>query len=71
MSWEQLFEFVHQGGAYCAPLLLLALGWLAREYRRVLEENKEKDKYLRELAEQSIAINAEVKGFLTNERRAS
>lgn len=70
MNWEQVFDFVHQGGAYCAPLLLLGLGWLSREYRRVLDESKEKDKYLREIAEQSIALNAEVKAFLTNERRA-
>lgn len=70
MNWEQIFDFVHQGGAYCAPLLLLGLGWLSREYRRVLDENKELDKYLRELSEKSIEINAEIKAFLANERKA-
>jgi hypothetical protein len=69
LTSEQLFEFVKQGGAYCAPLLLLALFWLARDRSRILVDNKEKDQQLAALAAQIIEVTTEVKVFLFNERR--
>lgn len=70
MSQEQIFDFVRQGGAYCAPLLLLALYWLSREYRRVQSENKEKDKQLLDLSMQIVTVTTEIKVFLFQERKA-
>lgn len=71
MSMEQLFNFVQQGGSYCAPLLLVALYWLSRDRQRLLDENKEKDQRLQGLSEQLITISTELKVFLTNERKSS
>ena len=70
MTAEQLLAFVQQGGAYCAPLLLLALGWLVREYRALQKDNKDKDQRLIDLSERLIAISTELKVFLYNERKA-
>jgi hypothetical protein len=71
MSQEQIFAFVQQGGAYCAPLLLLALFWLSREYRRVQAENEKKDKQLLDLSSQIIEVTTEIKVFLFQERKTS
>jgi hypothetical protein len=66
---DALFDFVRQGGAYVAPLLLLALIWMTRQYARALEENKEKDERLAELSMRLIEVATELKVFLFNERK--
>ncbi len=71
LSQEQIFDFVRQGGAYCSPLLLLALFWLSREYRRVQVENEKKDKQLLDLSLKSIEVSTEIKVFLFQERKAT
>jgi len=50
--------------------LLLALGWLVREYRALQKDNKDKDQRLIDLSERLIAISTELKVFLYNERKA-
>ena len=69
MTIEQLFSFVQQGGAYCAPLLLLGLAWLAKDRQRVIDENSKKDEELKQLAVQLITISTELKVFLFQERK--
>lgn len=70
MTLEQVFEFVQQGGAYCAPLLLLGLVWLAHDRDRVIKDNARKDEALKELAERVITISTELKTFLFTERKS-
>jgi hypothetical protein len=67
----QWFSLVKEGGAYVAPLLLGAIIWLNQERKRLIEENKLKDDRLVSLSEQSIALAAELKMFLFNERKGA
>lgn len=72
MTLEQLFNFVQQGGAYCAPLLLLGLAWLAKDRQRLIDLNNAKDDELRKLAVQVITVTTELNIFLKylfNERK--
>ena len=69
MEVGQWFSLVKEGGAYVAPLLLGAIFWLNQERKRLIEENKLKDERLVSLSEQSIAVAAELKMFLFNERK--
>lgn len=68
---------VEKGGAYCSPLLLLALAWMERDRRRLLESLKHKDSELKikdthimDLAERIITVATELKTYLFNERKA-
>ena len=69
MSIEQLVTFVQQGGGIAAVLLLLALIWMSKDRQRLIEENKQKDEELKQLAIQVITISTELKLFLFNERK--
>lgn len=69
MEIAQWFSLVKEGGAYVAPLLLGAIFWLNQDRKRLIEENKTKDQRLVTLSEQSIALAAELKMFLFNERK--
>lgn len=71
MEIAQWFSLVKEGGAFVAPLLLGAILWLNQDRKRLIEENKLKDERLVSLSEQSIALAAELKLFLFNERKAS
>lgn len=75
MTSVELFAFVKEGGAYCAPLLLLALLAVWRESRaertRLLESLKKKDDLIatkdakiESLAERIIAISSGLEKYL-------
>lgn len=66
MSPPDWFSFVKEGGAYCAPLLLVALLWLNADRNRLLSALKEKDAQVEELAERVLTVVAELKTFLFN-----
>lgn len=65
------FALVKDGGAYCAPLLLGALIWLAKDRARLIEELKSRDEKLEALADRVITIATELRNFLFNERKAT
>jgi hypothetical protein len=46
MTSEALLAFVREGGAYCAPLLLLAILWLELDRRRLLKSLSDKDEII-------------------------
>jgi hypothetical protein len=64
------FALVKDGGAYCAPLLLAAVIWLAKDRARLVDELKSRDERLEALAERVITIATELRNFLFNERKA-
>ena len=67
MQWMDLAT---KGGAYVAPFLMGAILWLLVDRKRLVEENKQKDTRLVDLAERAIAVNAEIRMFLFQERKA-
>jgi hypothetical protein len=71
VTQEALFAFVREGGAYCAPLLLLAILWLEVDRRRLLKSLSEKDDVIaskdakiESLSERMIEVMAAVRTFL-------
>lgn len=60
-----------EGGPYVAPFLLAAIVWLNIDRNRLIAENKQKDERLVHLSEQSIALAAELRMFLFNERKGA
>ncbi len=68
--FELALSLAQKGGAYCSPLLLLALVWLAKDRQRVIDEGKVKDTHILDLAERIITVSTELKTFLYNERKA-
>lgn len=71
MTSEALFAFVREGGAYCAPLLLLAVLWLELDRRRLLKSLSEKDDIIalkdakiESLAERIIEVATAVRTLL-------
>lgn len=70
MEIAQWFALVKEGGIYVAPLLLGAIFWLNADRNRLIQDNKLKDERLLDLSERSIAVAAELKTFLFNERKA-
>lgn len=71
MTTPDWFQFVREGGAYCAPLLLAAILWLLVDRARLLLELKERDTKLSALSEQAIVVMTELKTFLFTERKSS
>jgi len=65
------FAYVKEGGAWTAPLLLAAIGWLLKELKELKVENKSKDAKLEVLAERVIVLSTELRNFLFNERKSS
>lgn len=63
------FSYVKEGGAYCAPLLLMAIYWLLTERARLLQELKEQDTKVYALAERVVTITTELKVFLSYGRK--
>ena len=61
--------YVKEGGAWCAPLLLMAIYWLNTERIRLLEEVKVRDEKLETLSDKALTVMAELKTFLLTERR--
>jgi hypothetical protein len=61
--------YVKEGGAWCAPLLLMAIYWLNTERARLLEEVKIRDEKLEELSDKALTVMTELKTFLFTERR--
>lgn len=57
------------GGAYCAPLLLLALWWMNGERSRLVKELQDRDEKLEVLADRALTVMAELKTFLFSERK--
>lgn len=66
MDW---IAYVKEGGAWCAPLLLMAIYWLNTERIRLLEEVKVRDEKLETLSDKALTVMAELKTFLLTERR--
>lgn len=71
MTSEALFAFVREGGAYCAPLLLLAILWLELDRRRLLRALSDKDDVIatkdakiEQLAERIIEVATAVRTLL-------
>ena len=71
MTSEALFAFVREGGAYCAPLLLLAILWLELDRRRLLKSLADKDEIIatkdakiESLAERIIEVATAVRTLL-------
>ena len=69
MSATELFDYVKNGGAYCSPLLLIALIWLNAERSRLLEELSEREGRITELSDRTLTLLAELKMFLFHERK--
>lgn len=65
------FNFVREGGAYVAPLLLGAVVWMNAERARLLRELKESQGKVEILAERVIVLATEVKALFFNGRRAT
>lgn len=59
MTSAELFAFVKEGGAYCAPLLLLALWAVERERRRQIAVNEaDQKRFLDSLSKKDALIAA-------------
>lgn len=78
MTTADFFQYVKDGGAYCAPLLLAALLWLNSERIRLLGELKTatdkieaKSDKLESLAERTVVILTEFKGLMTGRKEAA
>jgi hypothetical protein len=68
MDW---MAYVKEGGAWCAPLLLMAIYWLHAERSRLLEEVKIRDDKLEALSDRALTVMAEMRTFLFTERKTS
>jgi len=66
----ELFDWVKNGGAYCSPLLLLALIWMNVERLRLLEELRKSEDRLGMLSERTLIVLAELKTLLFSDRKA-
>lgn len=71
MTTADWYQFVKEGGMYCAVLELGALVWLTTDRKRLLEslgakdvQLKEKDDKLASLSERTLVFMAEIKTFL-------
>lgn len=69
MGPEELLAYVKNGGAYCSPLLLLALLWMNQERSRLVKDLEAKNLKLETLSERTIAVMTELKTFLFSGRR--
>jgi len=58
------FNLAKEGGMYLAPALLGGLLWLASDRKRLLEEVKDKDEKLYDLAVQTATLTAELKAIV-------
>lgn len=61
MSTEQLVAYVQAGGAYCAPLLLMALFWMNKERRDLLTKLEAKSLKVESMAERMIVLMTELR----------
>lgn len=68
MTLEQWFQYVKDGGAVAAVLLLGAVIWLDRDRDRLIAENKSKDDKLVSLSERTVTVMTEIKTFLFSGR---
>lgn len=73
MTTEALFAFVREGGAYCAPLLLLAILALLKDRNRLLDSLGAKDKLIAakdaqvlSLADRVIEVTTAVRTLLAS-----
>lgn len=65
---QQALQLIQQGGI--PALLMIALAWLARDRQRLIDENKQKDEKLEQLAIHVITIATELRNYLFNERKS-
>jgi len=72
MTSEALFAFVREGGAYCAPLLLLAVLALLKDRSRLIDALSSKDDIIaskdakiESLAERVIEVTTAVRTLLS------
>ena len=61
--------YVKEGGAWCAPMLLMAVYWLNAERVRLLQEVRTRDEKLEDLSDRALTVMAELKTFLFTERK--
>lgn len=73
MTSEALFALVREGGAYCAPLLLLAVLALLKDRGRLLESLSKKDELIaskdekiESLAERIIEVTTVLRTYLAS-----
>lgn len=64
MTLQDWFQFVKDGGAVAAVMLLGAVFWLDRERRRLVDELNSKDEKLVNLSERWLVVLTEIKTFL-------
>lgn len=64
MTAAEIFEYVKNGGGYCAPLLLVALIWMNGERRDLLTKLEAKSGKVESLSERTIIVLTELKGLL-------
>lgn len=60
----EVFEYVKNGGGYCAPLLLIALLWMNAERKDLLAKLEAKSTKIESLAERTIVMLTELRGLL-------
>lgn len=68
MTTAELFLYVKDGGAYCAPLLLLALLWMNAQRAGLQAELKSKCDKLESLSERTIVVMTKLEGLLTGRK---
>lgn len=63
MNAAEVFEYVKNGGGYCAPLLLIALFWMNAERKDLLQKLEAKSTKVESLSERTIVVLTELKGL--------
>ncbi len=61
MTAVEVFEYVKNGGGYCAPLLLVALIWMNSERKDLLSKLEAKSAKVESLSERTIIVMTELK----------
>lgn len=69
MTAAEIFEYVKNGGGYCAPLLLAALIWMNSERKDLLTKLEAKSAKVESLSERTIILLTEFKGMLGHRGR--
>lgn len=64
MTLQDWFQFVKDGGAVAAVMLLGAVFWLVRDRDRLIADLKSKDDKLVNLSERWLVVLTEIKTFL-------
>lgn len=66
MTAVEFFDYIKNGGGYCAPLLFAALLWMTKERNDLLEKLESKSAKVESLSERTIIVLTELKGLLSH-----